>query len=89
MQFRLRALEGKAVATYKGIVKVTITYDIPDNDIQFEVSEKYGNKIVALTHSENGSERSDVLGVRWNFYVFTFKTLTMTQYLFEIAFHPN
>lgn len=67
VKFRLNPVEAETKVIYRGIASAEVSYDLDDDILRLEVSNKVGIATVVASHINSSSQRSDTLGVRWEF----------------------
>jgi hypothetical protein len=66
-KFRVNPFESETKIVYRGLANASVSYDLDDEILKLEVSEQVGFATVVAAHVTSQSERTDTLGVRWEF----------------------
>lgn len=67
VKLKFNPVSTKAYIGYEGFANSELSYDLDDDITRFEVSKDFNDITYIATHEANGSETSDVVGIRFSF----------------------
>jgi hypothetical protein len=56
-----------AEVRFEGTINASVAYDVSSDDMTLSLSKNIDNKSFSLTHTEDGSNTTDLVAVSWNF----------------------